>query len=132
MLSFDKTNASASPDNRLLLHSISDVLLIVNENFVGNAVNVPVYIDEKGQYNRVFIDTNKIATVFGRDDFSAYIQKEIQNGNLVRIKNKSIQTSERTAPIAGGYSKNASDIKIAQNESDVNTHSMQNQQNNSE
>ena len=90
----------------------------------GNTVNVPVYIDEKGQYNRVFIDTNKIATVFGRNDFYAYIQKEIQNGNLVRIKNKSIQTSERTALIAGGYSKNASDIKIAQNESDVNTYSI--------
>lgn len=73
----------------------------------GNTINVPVFIDEKGQYNRVFIDTNKIATVFGRDNLSSYIQKEIKNGNLVRIKNKSIQASELTSPINASYSKNA-------------------------
>lgn len=72
-----------------------------------NTINVPVFIDEKGQYNRVFIDTNKIATVFGRDNLSSYIQKEIKNGNLVRIKNKSTQASELTSPINASYSKNA-------------------------
>ena len=88
----------------------------------GNTINVPVYIDEKGQYNRVFIDTNKIATVFGRDNFSEYIQKEIKNGNLVRIKNKSTQASERTALIADGYSKNAFyDTTIPQKAENVNT-----------
>ncbi|MBP3706499.1 MAG: hypothetical protein J6J13_04555, partial [Clostridia bacterium] len=34
-----------------------------------NTINVPVFIDEHAQYNRVFIKTNKIATVFGRDNF---------------------------------------------------------------
>ena len=88
----------------------------------GNIVNVPVYIDEKGQYNRVFIDTNKIATVFGRDNFFAYIQKEIKRGNLVRIKNRSTQASERTALIAGGYSKNApNDPNVPQSTEGVNT-----------
>lgn len=88
----------------------------------GNIVNVPVYIDEKGQYNRVFIDTNKIATVFGRDNFFAYIQKEIKKGNLVRIKNRSTQASERTALIAGGYSKNApNDPNVPQSTEGVNT-----------
>lgn len=88
----------------------------------GNIVNVPVYIDEKGQYNRVFIDTNKIATVFGRDNFFAYIQKEIKKGNLVRIKNRSTQASERTALIAGGYSKNApNDPNVPQSTEVVNT-----------
>ncbi len=80
----------------------------------GNTVNVPVYINEKGQYNRVFIDTNKVATVFGRDDFFNYIQKEIRNGNLVRIKNRSTQASELKATHASSYSKNASDNSIRQ------------------
>ena len=99
----------------------------------GNTVNVPVYIDEKGQYNRVFIDTNKIATVFGRDNFSSYIQKEIEKGNLVRIKNKSTQASELTALIADSYSKNAfTDNNIPQSDNVVKNNISENTENYSE
>ena len=52
----------------------------------GDIVNVPVYINEKGVYNKVFVDTNKIATVYGKIEFRKYIQNQIKNGNLVRIK----------------------------------------------
>lgn len=55
----------------------------------GNVINVPVYINEQGRYNRVSIDTNKIGTAFGREQLQRYIQKEIKNGNLVRIKKRS-------------------------------------------
>ncbi len=92
----------------------------------GNAINVPIYINETGQHNRVFIDTNKIATVFGRKQFAEYINKEIKNGNLVRIKNRNTQASERTALIAGGYSENVSTNSISQNPQDVNTSSKNN------
>ncbi len=86
----------------------------------GNTINVPVYINEKGQYNRVFIDTNKVATVFGREGLNDYLRREVQNGNLVRIKNRSTQASERPTPIVGGYSKSASDISISQTTANVN------------
>lgn len=82
----------------------------------GNTVNIPIYINEKGQYNRVFIDTNKIATVYGKENFSEYIRRELERGNLVRIKNRSTQASERTALIAGGYNSNASDNIITQSQ----------------
>ena len=96
----------------------------------GNTVNVPVYINERGQYNRVFIDTNKIATVFGRDNFNEYINRELKNGNLVRIKNKSAQASERTALIAGSYSGNAfTDTTISQNDQSVNSSISENEKN---
>lgn len=55
----------------------------------GNVINVPVYINEQGRYNRVSIDTNKIGTAFGREQLQKYLQKEIKNGNLVRIKKRS-------------------------------------------
>lgn len=91
----------------------------------GKAINIPVFINEKGQYNRVFIDTNKIATMFGRDNLSSYIQKEIKNGNLVRIKNKSTQASELTSPINASYNKNAfTNTTVAQKAQSVNTQSM--------
>lgn len=91
----------------------------------GNTINVPVYINETGHYNRMFIDTNKIATVFGRENFREYINKEIKKGNLVRIKNRSIQASERTAPIAGGYNENASiNDSVSQDNTVVNSNSM--------
>ncbi len=86
----------------------------------GNTINVPVYINERGQYNRVFIDTNKVATVFGREGLNDYLRREVQNGNLVRIKNRSTQASERPTLIVGGYSKSASDISISQTTANVN------------
>ena len=88
----------------------------------GNTINVPVFINEQGQYNRVFIETNKIATVFGRNDMLAYLQREVEKGNLVKIKNKSTQASERTTPIVAGYSLNASvDTTVTQKSPSVNS-----------
>lgn len=87
----------------------------------GNIINVPVYINEGGIYNRVYIDTNKIATVFGRNEFEAYIKRELAKGNLVRIKNRSTQASESAPPIGDNYSKNASTDSISDSSKNVNT-----------
>ena len=84
-----------------------------------NIINVPVYINEKGLYNRVFIDANKIATVFGRNEFRKYIREQLSNGNLVRIKNRSTQTSESTSPINADYGKNASKDSIPNSSENV-------------
>lgn len=81
----------------------------------GNTINVPVYINEYAQFNRAFIDVNKIATNFAKEDFYDYIQKQIRKGYLVRIKNRSTLTSERDAAIAPGYEKNASNDIVAEN-----------------
>ena len=86
----------------------------------GNTINVPVYIDEHAQCNRVFIDVNKISTVFGKRNFRAYIDWQIRKKNLVRIKNRSSQTSERSAPIAEGYGKDAPTDSIHSNGENVN------------
>ena len=59
------------------------------------------------------IDTNKLASVYGKGGFENYIQNEIKNGNLVRIKNRSNQVGERTAPIAGSYGSNTSNNSIS-------------------
>ncbi len=73
-----------------------------------NTVNVPVYINKGAFDNRVYVTTNKIATVFGKRNFETYINKELQNGNIIRIKNKSINTSESSPPIGDNYSKDTS------------------------
>ena len=88
----------------------------------GNVINVPVFINEKGVYNRVFIDTNKIATVFGRSELAEYIKRQIARGNLVRIKNRSTQASESTSPIKADYGMSASSNEnVAQDGEDVKT-----------
>ena len=75
----------------------------------------------------MFIDTNKIATVFGRNELKKYIKNEIAKGNLVRIKNRSTQASESQSPINSDYSKNAStNNNVSQDTPIVNTYSMQN------
>ena len=81
----------------------------------GNTINVPVFINEKGQYNRVFIDTNKIATVFGRSKLRQYINEQLRAKNLVRIKTRSTQASESTSPINADYGMDASNNSIPQN-----------------
>lgn len=78
----------------------------------GDIINVPVYINEKGIYNKVFIDTNKVATVYGKIEFRKYIQTQISKGNLVRIKKRSTQASESTSPINADYGENASKDSI--------------------
>lgn len=85
----------------------------------GNVINVPVYIDEHALCNRVFIDVNKISTVFGRENFRDYVSREIQKGNLVRIKNRSNQSSESNALIARDYGKTASKDSIRNPEQNV-------------
>ena len=87
----------------------------------GNTINVPVYIDELANYNRVMVDVNKISTTFGRDGFRDYINKQIRLKNLVRIKNKSTQTSERYATVAQGYGMDAPNGSIPQSSENVNS-----------
>lgn len=87
----------------------------------GNVINVPVYINERGTYHRVDIDTNKIATVFGKGNLRDYINRELQKGNIVRIKNRSSHNSDSTAPIAVQYDMDASDNSISDSTEKSNT-----------
>ncbi len=79
----------------------------------GNTIVVPVYINEMGDYNRVFMQTNKIASVYGKSGLSEYIKREVANGNLVRIKKRSPANSESSAPIAVDYNGVTSQAKAA-------------------
>lgn len=92
------------------------LLISTHSDKDGNTINVPVFINEHGLYNRVYMDTNKVATVFGRENLREYISKEIRNGNLVRIKNKSTVNSESPALIAVDYTNNALQEQYTQNE----------------
>lgn len=87
----------------------------------GNIINVPIYINEHAQHNRVFIDVNKISTVYGKRNFRDYISKQLRLKNLVRIKNRSTESSERSAPIAESYRKDASVSSIRNPNGEVNT-----------
>lgn len=73
------------------------------------------------KYNRVFIDVNKISTVYGKRNFRDYISKQLRLKNLVRIKNRSTESSERSAPIAESYRKDASVSSIRNPKGEVNT-----------
>lgn len=71
-------------------------LLIFQHSSDKGAINVPVYINEHGLYNRVEIDTNKIGTVFGRDNFKSFLEQEVRKRNLVRIRKRSSPVSVLT------------------------------------
>lgn len=94
----------------------------------GNTINIPVFINETGKYNNVFMDMNKVATVFGREQLQEYIRRKLADGSLVRITRRSTQPSEVSSPIEPHYRKSASsiDTSVTQNTPDVNSQSMQN------
>ncbi len=85
-----------------------------------DVINVPVFINTKGQYNQMFMDTNTVATVFGRSNLRDYINAQLHYGNLVRIKKKGNTASELTGLIPGGYSGNASTDSISNPDNKVN------------
>ena len=89
----------------------------------GDIISVPVYINEHGNVNNVFLDVNKISTVFGRKNLREYIKRQVTNGDLVRIKNRSNQASESNAPIARDYGETASTSIIRNEEPVVNNES---------
>lgn len=93
----------------------------------GNSINIPVFINETAKYNNVFMDVNKAATVFGREQLRKYINSKLADGSLVRIKRRSTQSSEVNADIASHYRKSASSIdnSVSQIDPVVNTQSMQ-------
>ena len=53
------------------------------------------------------------------DDFVKQITKSADNGNLVKIKKRSNQVSERTALIAAGYDENTSIDSISNSNKNV-------------
>ena len=105
-------NPSRSTNYFLLISEFSDSY--------GNRINVPVYIDEHGSVNNVILDVNKISTVYGKRNLQEYIQRQVKNGNLIRIKNRSNLTSESQAPIARDYGEKASKYSIRDTEPVVN------------
>lgn len=97
-------------------------LLISKETDGGNRINVPVFINETTREAEICTISNKIATVFVRNNLEDYLMREIRNGNLVRIKKKPLMSVNGTAPIAGDYNNNDLSVsKLSQNESDVNS-----------
>ncbi len=104
------------------------ILISQHKDKNGDVINIPVYINEHGRKNKVFIDVNKVATVFGKENLRDYLQREIRKGNLVRIKKRNTQTSESTSPINADYEKDVSNINISNPSRNVN-HQKQKKQN---
>ena len=91
----------------------------------GNTINVPIHLsngNKNKRYNRIYIEAHQVATVFGREEITHYIATQLKKGNLVKIKKRSLQASEATAPIAAGYGMDASSANnIAEPHKNVNT-----------
>lgn len=109
-LAYRGTKNAPKPERRenyfLLVSKIKD------QN--GNTINIPVFVNEHAQYNTVYIDVNRVATVFGNDNLENAIREQVRKGWLVRVKNKSIKASESPVPLTGNYGNNASMDKIPQ------------------
>ena len=63
-----------------------------------NIINVAVHINKTGQYNRVFFDANKLATVFGREKFYSYVRRHVEEGDLTKIKKRSAAAQQCSKP----------------------------------
>ena len=107
------------------------LLISKSKDANGNVINVPIYINEKAGYHNVVVDTNKVATVFGKIELQEYIRREIRKGNIVRIKKRSLPVSDAATPIVAPYNKNASMDSIPDTKQKSNTFSENSSENSS-
>ena len=82
--------------------------LLISSHKAGNdTINVPVEITQNRNVNSVWMDVNRVRTVFARNDFRDYIRRELSKGNLVRVKIKGTAPSEITDQKSDHYAGNA-------------------------
>ena len=62
------------------------VTKLYNNNF--EQIIVPIYIETRGNYNNMEIDTNKIKTVYGKRNINNYINQNIKIGKFIIVYNK--------------------------------------------
>lgn len=128
----DVTVAYRGTKNATMPNRRENYFLLVSQikDSNGNVINVPVYINQVGRHNDVYMDINRIATVYGNEDFYKSVQEQVRQGNLVRIKRRGIKASEVLEDIPSNYSNDtSSDTTVSQNMGDVNSQYMQNSEN---
>ena len=85
---FNKDNNYHNIGKQAFLKSI--VTEVQNEK--GEYVIIPVYLETRGNYNNVSIETNKIKTIYGKKDIKDFVDRTIQddiNNIIYLIKDKS-------------------------------------------
>lgn len=128
----DVTVAYRGTKNAAMPNRRENYFLLVSQikDSSGNVINVPVYINQVGRHNDVYMDINRIATVYGNEDFYKSVQEQVRQGNLVRIKRRGIKASEVLEDIPSNYSNDtSSDTTVSQSMGDVNSQYMQNSEN---
>ena len=68
------------------------VIVTEVQNEKGEYVIIPVYLETRGNYNNVSIETNKIKTIYGKKDIKDFVDRTIQdniNNIIYLIKDKS-------------------------------------------
>ncbi len=76
----------------------------------GNKIITPLYIEDKGQYNHVEIDTNKIKSLYEKDHLDNYLKKNLKNGTL-----NVVYDSKKRTSITSGQSANDTSSFSTQN-----------------
>ncbi len=86
----------------------------------GNTINVPIIASQ--QDGSTVLEFNIIKTNFGRENFESYIQHQLKTGELVRIKNRTPDTSSmgRLQLPAQSEGERSTDSYYAQNSEKVN------------
>lgn len=128
----DVTVAYRGTKNATMPNRRENYFLLVSQikDSSGNVINVPVYINQVGRHNDVYMDINRIATVYGNEDFYKSVQEQVRQGNLVRIKRRGIKASEVLEDIPSNYSNDtSSNTTVSQSMGDVNSQYMQNSEN---
>lgn len=87
----------------------------------GNPIVIAVYTNEPGGVNEAIVQTNKVATVFGKENFDTFIRNALKYNDLVRktIKKKASTAVIGTGLNTGGYADDSFNNKISQSEADV-------------
>lgn len=122
-----------SMDNPISVYQYTDKGKYSEENFIvltpidinGVKAIVPIEINQRGQYNQVEIDYNKIKTTYSKDSDS-YIDNLLKAGKIKEIFTGS--NSQQTSLTENNISQNTENVN--KNDTLSNKYSMQNTENN--
>ncbi len=87
----------------------------------GDQIIIPVYLNKDKQVNRVWIQTNQIASVYGKENFNNYINRMVNENKLTPIKRKTPKSEVSNQPISWRYNLGASNNSIHNTEANVNS-----------
>lgn len=93
------------------------IILTTQYDSNGDKIITPIYVEDRGQYNHIEIDTNKVKSIYGKQNLNQYLKTKLKNNNLEIVYDNKKRTNITSGQSANDIS--SSEQNISQNQNNV-------------